>query len=313
MSMKGGGSEPNKETAFCIDCGEGIPVDTEFCPQCGSTQDPKQMEAGEESSEGTGFMSWAPGFKPGNTVRNVVVGIGYVFFFYIGVFVLAYGYMKENPESGSTFAWVLGILLILAGLGGLTDGTARGIIGGMVAVIVGVVVLPIVRERIGIGSPPPGIEAGNTARRNALTSVGYGIGAIFVAGTALPESESSDTSSGGSTTSSNTDGGSSSDQGQPEGTRWYDSNSEVGLMQGVEAEMDSIGNMYIRGTAENFSDSDYDYVQLEFGVYDGTDAKIADGLANTSGLSAGQRWRFEALAPSADGAESYALTDITAY
>ena len=84
-------------------------------------------------------------------------------------------------------------------------------------------------------------------------------------------------------------------------------------MEGVEAEIDSIGSMYISGTAENFSDTDYDYVQLEWEVYDEADTKIADGLANTSGLSSGQRWRFEALAASADGASSYNLTNITAY
>jgi hypothetical protein len=99
---------------------------------------------------------------------------------------------------------------------------------------------------------------------------------------------------------------------QPAGTRWYDPDTEVGVMDGVEAEVDSIGSMYIRGTAKNFGDTDYGYVQLEFEVYDDTDAKIADGLANTSGLDAGQRWRFEALAPGADDAASYALTGISA-
>lgn len=84
-------------------------------------------------------------------------------------------------------------------------------------------------------------------------------------------------------------------------------------MEGVEAEMDSIGNMYIRGTAENFSETDYNYVQLTFEIYDSSGAKIADGLANTSGLSSGQRWRFEALATSAEDADSYSLADITAY
>lgn len=84
-------------------------------------------------------------------------------------------------------------------------------------------------------------------------------------------------------------------------------------MEGVEAEADSIGNMYIRGTAENFSDTNYGYVQLEWEVYDETGAKIADGLANTSGLNSGQRWRFEALAVGVEGADSYSLVNITAY
>jgi hypothetical protein len=31
-------------------------------------------------------------------------------------------------------------------------------------------------------------------------------------------------------------------------------------MEGVEAELDSIGSLYVRGTAENFSDTYYNYV-----------------------------------------------------
>jgi len=328
MSQGADDNEGETGTAYCINCGEEIPAETEFCPECGSSQDPNQMEASEEATEGSGFTSWAPGFKPGSTFRNILIGIAYILFFYIGIFLLVYGYIKENPESGSKFAWVLGILLILAGLGGFTDGTTRGIIGGIVAVVIGIVALPIVRDKIGFGSPPPGIEEGNTARRNALISVGYGIGALVIAGAALPESESSSSPSGGSTASSGGDGGGSdsassggsgsggggsSNQGQPEGTRWYDSNLQIGVMEGVEAEMDSIGNMYIRGIAENFSNTDYEYVQLSFEVYDESNTKIADGLANTNGLSAGQRWRFEALAPGAEGADSYRLTEITAY
>lgn len=78
-------------------------------------------------------------------------------------------------------------------------------------------------------------------------------------------------------------------------------------------ELDRIGSLYIRGIAKNFSESDYGYVQLSFDVYDDTDAKIADGLANTSGLDSGRRWRFEALAVGAEDADTYVLSDITAY
>jgi hypothetical protein len=80
-----------------------------------------------------------------------------------------------------------------------------------------------------------------------------------------------------------------------------------------ETEFDSLGNLYIRGTATNTTDKDYSYVQLSWAVYDGSDAKIADGLANTAGLDAGQRWRFEALAPGAEDGESYELTEVSAY
>lgn len=316
-------------TSYCINCGEEISADTGFCPECGSTQDPEQIEEAEEgASEDAGFTSWAPGFKPSSTGRNILVGIAYFFFFYIGIFVLVYGYLKENPESGSTFAWVLGALLILAGFGGLTEGTAVGIIGGIIAVVVGIVVLPIVRDKIGIGSPPPGIKQVNTARRNALTSMGYGFGALLVAGAALPETESSDSSSeggsspGGGTSgaddgTSGTDGGTSgTDGGSTESypnAYYYDEPTGIVLEDDVSAEADTIGSLYIRGTARNESEQSYSYVQITFSALDSSGAKIADVLDNTSGLEEGQSWRYEALAASADNADSYQIQDITAY
>jgi hypothetical protein len=302
--------EPKQGSAFCIECGEKISVDTEFCPECGKSQDPEQILANEESSEGTGFTNWAPGFEPDNTIRNAAVGLSYVLFLAIGIPVLAYGYLKENPESGSKFAWALGVLLILAGLGGFTDGTTGGIFGGSVAITVGIVVLPIVREKIGIGSPPPGIEEGNPARRNAIVSVGYGAGALLVGGAALPGSESSDstTTEGGGATSS--DGG--SENPYPNAYS-YDEATGIVLESGISAEVNSIGAMYIRGRARNESGRDYSYVQLEFSVLDNSRAKIADALANTSGLDAGQTWRFEAVAVSASTADTVSLEDVTAY
>ncbi|WP_424016701.1 FxLYD domain-containing protein [Halorientalis pallida] len=103
------------------------------------------------------------------------------------------------------------------------------------------------------------------------------------------------------------------EQAQPPGTRWYEDETEIGVLEGVEAELDRIGNLYIRGIAKNFGDTDYEYVQLSFDVYNENETKIGDGLANTSGLASGQRWQFEALAPGAEDTASYALTDITAY
>jgi hypothetical protein len=306
----------NTETVFCINCGSEISVDTDFCPECGSSQDPSKVEADEESPEGSGFTTWAPGFKPSSTLRNIVIGVLYLGFFYIGVFVLIYGYLKENPESGSKFAWILGIVLILAGFGGFTEGTAQGIVGGVIAVLLGIVALPIVREKIGVGSPAPGIKKVNTARRNALISVGYGFGALVVAGAALPETESSASSNdtGGSTDNGDSSGGGSSGEEETYPSAfYYDESTGIVFENDIDAEVDSIGSVYIRGTARNESGQDYEYVQISWAILDSSGAKIADALANTSGLSDGQSWRYEALAPSADEIESYELQDITAY
>lgn len=316
MPENSGGPTSNTETVFCINCGSEISADTAFCPECGSNQNPDQIETGGEAPEESGFTTWAPGFKPGSTLRNIVVGLVYLGFFYIGIFILAYGYLKENPESGSKFAWILGVLLILAGLGGFTDGTAQGIIGGVIALLLGVAALPIVREKIGIGSPAPGIKEVNTARRNALISVGYGFGALVVAGAALPETESSSSSSD---TGGSTDGGGNTDSGGSDGGEtypgafYYDESTGIVFEDDISAEVDSVGSVYIRGTARNESGQDYEYVQVSWSILDSSGAKIADALANTSGLSEGQSWRYEALAASADEIDSYELQDITAY
>lgn len=50
----------------------------------------------------------------------------------------------------------------------------------------------------------------------------------------------------------------------------------------------------VGGTVENVSDEAFDYVGITVGFYDRSGAKLGDGIDNTSGLSAGGRWRFEA-------------------
>jgi len=69
----------------------------------------------------------------------------------------------------------------------------------------------------------------------------------------------------------------------------------------------------ISGEVVNASDEDYDYVQLSFSLLDDRDTKIADALANTSGLRAGQRWRYEAVGRSSPDITTFRLTEITAY
>lgn len=192
-------------TAFCINCGEEISSDTDFCPECGSSQNPESLETVEESdtAKNRGFTSWAIGFKPGKTGRNVLVGIAYLLFLGIGIPLLIYAYLVENPEKTKYVSVLAGVLFILVGLGTLADGSIRGIVAGVIAIIIGVLFIPQVREKLSIGSPP-GISEGNTARRNLLTSIGYGIGGVIIIGAIAPETESS---------SLDTDGGSNSGGG----------------------------------------------------------------------------------------------------
>lgn len=166
----------------------------------------------------------------------------------------------------------------------------------------------------------PGINEESTTRRKFLIGSGYGVAGLAVIGAAAgPQQdganggsggESSDGSGGGSSDGS---GEESNDEEQYPDAFYYDESTGIVLEDDVEGEVDQIGSLYIRGTARNESGGDYEYVQLTWSALDSSGAKVGDALANTSGLQAGQSWRYEALAPSADNADSYELQDIDAY
>lgn len=301
---------------FCINCGEEISPEQTYCPECGASQDPSELaDSNEKLDSHDGFTSWAIGFKPGNTVRNVLVGLTYLIFSGLGVLVLIYGYLKENPDKLRTAAWISGIFFLLAGAGAFADGSGRGIIAGVISIGIGGLYLPAIRDRLPVDIPP-GIGDVNTDRRNVLVSTGYWVGGAVIVGSILPETESQTANSTGTSGSSGTTGGDSSGTDQEEAypnAFYYDESTGIVLEDGISAETDSVGSLYIRGAARNESGQDYDYVQIEWDVLDSADNKIADALDNTSGLGAGQTWRYEALAASADGVDSYQISGITAY
>jgi predicted RNA-binding Zn-ribbon protein involved in translation (DUF1610 family) len=151
----------------------------------------------------------------------------------------------------------------------------------------------------------PGFAEGNTTRRNVITGGVYTVIGLTAIGTLTGSSEDD---SGSSEDDSANSGGES----YPNAFS-YDESTEIVFEDGITAETDSIGSLYIRGTARNESDQDYSYVQVTWAVVDSSGAKIADALANTSGLAAGQRWRYEAVAASAPEADSFDLESVTAY
>jgi hypothetical protein len=51
----------------------------------------------------------------------------------------------------------------------------------------------------------------------------------------------------------------------------------------------------LQGTAENITGRDLSACILYFDVLDAQGTKVADALASTSGLAAGQKWRFQAV------------------
>lgn len=157
-------------------------------------------------------------------------------------------------------------------------------------------------------------------RRKYLTTISAAASGLVLAGCSSDEgngdggdSNGSDEGNGGGSDEDSDEGnGGGSDDEYPNAW-YYDDNTGILLEDSPEAEEDSIGSIYIRGNAVNESGNDYDYVQIDFDVLDGSGAKVADALANTSGLNAGQSWRYEALATSAEDGESFELADITAY
>ncbi|MBR2869846.1 MAG: FxLYD domain-containing protein [Clostridia bacterium] len=71
----------------------------------------------------------------------------------------------------------------------------------------------------------------------------------------------------------------------------------------------------IRGVIKNTSSNDYDYVEIEYTVYDQKGNNIGTALANVNNLGAGETWSFTAtlLDFPSSAPESFKLKDITAW
>lgn len=155
----------------------------------------------------------------------------------------------------------------------------------------------------------PGVSRQNSTRRNVLVGTGYAVLGLGIVG-ALSGS-GGDTGNDGASS-----GGGESDPSTPTPEQypdaWYfDPSTEI-VLRDVEGFVGEFSTE-ITGEATNTSDRDYEYVQLGFALFDSTDAKVGDALANTSGLSAGQRWRFEAIGTQTENVDTFDIEDVTAY
>lgn len=192
------------ETVFCINCGSEIFPDATFCPECGSGQDPESLDPEKQANTGErheptnhdGFTSWAIGFRPGETDRNILIGFAYVLFYVVGVPLLIYAYLRENPSKSKYFAWFGGGLLILMSVSALSVGTIWGIIVGGLSLLLGISFLPVVRQKLGLGGVP-GIDVADSARRSVIVGSGYAIGSMALVGSALPETDADSSSPNG--------------------------------------------------------------------------------------------------------------------
>lgn len=151
--------DSGNDGAACNDCGARIPGDSQFCPECGSGRpfgDASEPTIDRNRARGPtssgGFTSWAYGFEPGATGRNVVVGFLYFVFWPVGLALLVHGALRANASDdaratiGKLAGYGFGGLLLLAGLGSFAGegGTAAGV----VSLVVGLFLLPKVRDQI---------------------------------------------------------------------------------------------------------------------------------------------------------------------
>jgi hypothetical protein len=159
----------------------------------------------------------------------------------------------------------------------------------------------------------PGIDRNNTSRRNVLVGSGYAFGGLVLLGALFGDSDSAsnDTTGEAGGSNRNVNQGSTDLESEYPNAWAIDPDTEI-VLQSVEGSVGQF-SIEITGEAINASDKDYSYVQLQFGLYDSTDAKVGDALANTSGLSAGRRWRFEAIGTESGGTESFRLESVSAY
>lgn len=91
---------------YCTDCGEQLPAESAYCPACGSAHAASEVT----TTDHTGITSWAIGFVPGATGRNILVTVAYALFYYIGLPLLVYAYWRRGGTYRKRTYWGLGLL-----------------------------------------------------------------------------------------------------------------------------------------------------------------------------------------------------------
>lgn len=104
---------------YCTNCGSSIPADAESCPECGATQT-NSIRSEDTSGDEEGFTSWAIGFKPGATGRNILMGLAYFFFSLIGVILLLVAYAQRGGKYKKRAYVIAAVLILLFGVAAAT-------------------------------------------------------------------------------------------------------------------------------------------------------------------------------------------------
>lgn len=92
-----------------------------------------------------------------------------------------------------------------------------------------------------------------------------------------------------------------------EGTKYEDKYT-------VTSELTSDGwASYVEGILVNKTNKKYNYIQIEFTLYDEDGNNIGSAFDNASNLGAGESWKFKASCLTTDTIGSYKFADISAY
>src|SRR5262245_15514612 len=89
----------------------------------------------------------------------------------------------------------------------------------------------------------------------------------------------------------------------------HDADGLVLLMKTVKGESDRF-SVTITGTVVNRRERTLKYAQIKFNVYDESGARVGTALANITGLEAGGRWKFKAVAL-VDNGRSYKFSELS--
>jgi hypothetical protein len=165
------------EAPYCSRCGESIPSTADYCPGCGSKRPTNTTHTADTDGESDGVADWAIGFVPGSTLRNVLVAIAYVVFYFVGVPLLVYAYWRRGGAYRRRTYGVIGTLAV-----------------GLAAIaVVGAVLGPTPGERAdtsGVGDTPTPTPAQVSEFGVRISYSGGWQGALSVTGGGSSQSQS---------------------------------------------------------------------------------------------------------------------------
>ncbi|GAA5431530.1 hypothetical protein [Haloarcula japonica] len=102
-------SEADDES-YCRSCGELLSSTVNHCTECGAEQAVDTDASVNTEPASGGFSTWAIGFVPGSTLRNILVAFVYFIFYFVGVPLLLYAYWSRGGKYKKRTYYILGAI-----------------------------------------------------------------------------------------------------------------------------------------------------------------------------------------------------------